>query len=514
MTAAERTPLAATAARGVGIAAGGQLLTFVISLGSYLVLARLASPREFGQLAAGSIVVGVGTLVSESGMLAALVQRRDRVEEAASTAFVATVAGGILMSLVALGLAPVVGLFYHNRTIGLVAAALSGVLVVRQTMVAPDAIMQRRFSFVRRVILEPSGGLLGAGAAIAGTAAGLGVWGLVIGIYATMLTQAVLCWAMIDWRPSLRLASFGMWRELARFGRNVIAGESIRRLDLEARTAIVGRLVGVSDLGQYTYAYRMILIPLGIVVNGASYVLLPVLARISDDEERFRAAVLRSLRWMALLGFPTSLVLIPLGHPLLVVFFGARWRPAGDAVPFMALFGAAGAVVSLAAAAFDAVGRPSLVPRMHLLTAVVGVSLSAALSGFGLRAVAAAVSVGGVAGAAYALYGISLVTGLRLRALAAELVRPAVAALLSMGAAWGLEIVLDPASHRTPVAVALFVSEGAAAFVALLLALAVVAPASFAELERVLRMFGKPGPDAAAAAAVPAPPLGGTRSGL
>src|SRR5438105_14796717 len=86
--------------RGAGLAGAGHILTQVISLVAYLALARLATPHEFGQLAAGSIVVGAGLLVSEAGMLAAVVQRRDRVEEAASTALVATVLGGILLSLV------------------------------------------------------------------------------------------------------------------------------------------------------------------------------------------------------------------------------------------------------------------------------------------------------------------------------------------------------------------------------------------------------------------------------
>src|SRR5262245_7742544 len=102
--------LTTTVVRGVGLAGAGHLLTSVLTLAVYLVLARLASPHDFGALAAGSIIVGVGLRVSESGMLAALVQRRDRVDEAASTALVATVLGGVLLGGVALALAPVVGL--------------------------------------------------------------------------------------------------------------------------------------------------------------------------------------------------------------------------------------------------------------------------------------------------------------------------------------------------------------------------------------------------------------------
>jgi PST family polysaccharide transporter len=142
--------------RGAGLAASGQALTGLLSLGSYFVLARLATPAAFGELAAGSIVVGIGLLVSESGMLGAIVQRQDRVDEAASTAFFATLLSGIALALVAALVAPLVGAFFHSGTITAVAAVLSGTIVLRQLTIVPDALLQRRFSFLRRVVLDPA----------------------------------------------------------------------------------------------------------------------------------------------------------------------------------------------------------------------------------------------------------------------------------------------------------------------------------------------------------------------
>ena len=69
----------------------------LLTLGFYIVLARLATPEEFGQFAAASIVVNVGLLFTESGMLAALIHRRDRIEAAASTAVVSTALGGLTL---------------------------------------------------------------------------------------------------------------------------------------------------------------------------------------------------------------------------------------------------------------------------------------------------------------------------------------------------------------------------------------------------------------------------------
>src|SRR5436190_9308355 len=69
--------LTRTVVRGVGVSAVGYGIAQALTFAFYVALAHLANPRDFGQLAAGSILVGVGMLFVESGMLAALIHRRD-----------------------------------------------------------------------------------------------------------------------------------------------------------------------------------------------------------------------------------------------------------------------------------------------------------------------------------------------------------------------------------------------------------------------------------------------------
>jgi PST family polysaccharide transporter len=177
-----------------------------------MVLARLAAPEVFGVFAAGSIFLGAGSILIESGMLAALVHRDDRLEEAAHTAFVATLIGGTLLSLAALGLSPVVGVVFSSVHVGAVAAALSGTLLLEGASVVPNALLQRRFSFLRRVVVDPIGVVLFGATAIAALAFGMGVWGLVLASYVSLAGQLVAAWRASRFRPQPRRFSFRLWR--------------------------------------------------------------------------------------------------------------------------------------------------------------------------------------------------------------------------------------------------------------------------------------------------------------
>lgn len=489
MTAVEvAQSLRETILKGASFAGTGFVLTQGLYFGFYLLLARLATPEDFGKFAAGSIVVGVGMIVAESGMGVAVIQRRNRLDEAANTALLATVAGGVGLSLLALALAPAVGLIFQSRDIGLVAAAMAGTLPLTSAIGIPNALMQRRFSFVRRLVTDPLGAVAFGVTASLACAKGMGFWGLVLGMYAGAVAEFVLSWALVRWRPQPGLASVAMWRELMRFSRHILASELVIRGGTVLETFLLGRFVSAPALGQYRYAYRLAALPLAALVNVASFVLLPAFARIATEEERFHLALLRAVRWVAIVALPTSLALLPLGEPIAVLLLGEEWRDAGYALMALCAYSAGHSLAATASEAFKAVARPDVLPRLHLISLASVAAFMLLLLPFGLVGIAAAVSVGSIGMAAYALRGISGVTGLPLRRVLDEIWPAATAALVMAGTMMGVEhLLLDAAGRDTVTGLALLSLElllSAALYVA---ALRVLAPRVFQELFAALR---------------------------
>ncbi len=474
--------------RGVGLAGIGYVLSQIISFATYLALAKLATPADFGEFAAGTIVVGVGMTLSESGMLAALIQRKDRLEEALNSAFLATLVGGVAFSLLALAAAPVIGFFFHSHEVGIVAAVMSGWMLLRLATIIPDASLQRRFSFFRRVIVDPLGVIAFAAGSIFAAAAGMGVWALIIGTYAQASVNVIAAWALAGWRPQPRLATIGMWRELARFGRPVLGAEFIRRIVSEIPVVAIGRFLSTGALGQFTYASRVASQPLGAIINVGGYVLLPAFSRLSAHDARFRAALLRALRWVCVLAFPAGMIMVPLGMPAVVLIFGEQWRQAGYGA--MALGGACAALAldSIASEAWKAYGRPDMLPRMHGLSLLLTAICVGALVSFGLVGVTIGISVSAIGVAAYAVRGMSRVIDIPIRRLLAEIWPPAVAAVAMAAGLVCLEFLVVHADRQGTIAgLALLTGETLLGVVLYLCALAVVACATVRELLTALR---------------------------
>jgi PST family polysaccharide transporter len=468
--------LGGVVSRGISLAGIGYVLSQALTFATYLALARLLSPADFGHFAAGSVVVGLSAVLGESGMLAALIQRRRDLEEALNSAFLATLAGGLLLTLVSLGAAPLVTLFFNSNEAGVVAAVMSGWMLLRLIAIVPDALLQRRFSFLRRVVIDPLSSVAFAAGSIPAAALGLGVWALVIGTYAAAVVTLVSPWAFARWRPRPRLASIGMWRELARFGRPVVVAHLILRAVEQIPVLAIGRFRSPGVLGQFTYASRVAAQPLG------------AFARLSAHDVRFRAAVRRALRWLCITSFPAGLLLVPLGTPAVVLVFGERWREAGYGAAALGVFCAARSLDSIASEAWKASGRPDMLPRMHGISLLLTVLFVGGLAPFGLVGVAIGMSLTAVGVGIYAIRGMSRALGIALGDLLHEVWPPAIAAAAMAGALYPLEhFVVHADRHGTVPGLALLALEALLGVIIYLAALSMLAPHSTTELADALR---------------------------
>ena len=482
--------LAGTVLRGAGLAGGGYVLAQALNLVVYIVLSRLLLPEEFGQYAAATVLVGFGVLITESGLQAAVVQRQDRLPEAQSTAFVATVVGGLLATGLGIATAPLLGAIFDSDQVTELAIGSAALMFVNVLPVVPNAILQRRFSFLRLVAVDPVEVLAFGTAAIIAASNDMGPWSLVIGQYVGLATSTALTWAFARWRPRAGEVSFAMWRELADYGRHVFIATGIIRLgEQSADTLIVGKTLGTAALGQFRYAFRIAALPYQVLLAGAGYVVFPALSRLQADRERLEAAFLRSLRWLATLGIPAGLILVPLGPGVAALVFGDVWLAAGYAAAAMCGYAGANAVVTAVAEMLKAAGEPAPLPRLYALSTMVTIVTMIALAQVSLTAAAASLSLGALSGAAYAIWIARRVTSIP----AGRMIREVVPALVC-GAVMAVVVVpldrfvLEPETRETLPGLAMLLGEGLLCAAVFVVAMGFAAPGTVREIWGELRL--------------------------
>jgi O-antigen/teichoic acid export membrane protein len=417
----------AAAARGASFAAVATIVTQVVTLASYVVLARLAPPAVFGEFAAASVLLSFGQMFSDSGMPAALLQRRENLDVAAVTALASTFLGGVLLALTALASAPVVGAFFHSHDVAIVAAAMSGTLIINGVLGVPGVLLQRRF-MLRRWVADPVAAAVFGVVTAAALAAGLNIWALVIGTYASIASRALWFWVGVAWLPDLRLVSVRMWGELVRFGRHIIASEVVREAQTAATTAITGRFLGVGDLGRFRFGWRFVASATSPVLAANAATIQPVLLRAENAGE-VRALTLKSLRLLTFLAFPLGALFVPFGDALSVLLLGEQWHGTGTIMMILSGMALVLPLESFASELFKVLRRPDLLPKIQSFWTILTVGLMLAFLPLGASGIALAWTLSTTVVAAFALSRVPQVVDVSRGEIARVIAPPAASAI-------------------------------------------------------------------------------------
>jgi O-antigen/teichoic acid export membrane protein len=400
---------------------GGQ----VVSLVTTAVLARFLVPAQFGLVALASLVIVAATTVQESGLGLAIIHKRDEVQRSAGTTFVFSVAMGVVLYVAAFLVAPLAAHVFREPDLTLVLRVLALMLIPRGLGMVAGVLIERELRFAARAKGELTAVGLQALTAIPLAVAGAGVWSLVAGQLVASGVTAVVFWLVAPFRPSPRLFSWPLLRELGRFGRHVTAANLLGLVDQNVDNATVGRLLGATDLGLYNLAWRLSNLPatgIGFIVGR---VMFPAYATMQQDRDAFQAAFLTNTRRVALVSLPIGIGILIGAEPIVVGIFGANWQGAAAPLRILALFGIARAFSGTTGAVFQAAGRPKVLVWLNLLHLTVLCALLLVLTPpFGLEGTAVAVTLAAVASMVPAYRGALRILHLPLGELAASLERP------------------------------------------------------------------------------------------
>jgi lipopolysaccharide exporter len=351
----------------------------VLAIGTTLVLARILAPADFGVVALASLAIGTLQLFGDLGLGGALVVRQDLDEEARGTILtLMLVVSGATAALVA-AISPLVGLIFNQPRLAGVLAALSVTVVVGGAAWFYETILQQELEFTVRYKAVLAQGLSGAGVAVTAALAGAGIWSLVAGQLVGSAVYAVALYRLTTnpIRPAFNRTAA---RSAVRAGRGFLAQGGLAFLELNVDYLVVGRLLGASQLGYYSMAFRVSELPYWAITEPVAKVTFPGFARMRRREETVTRSFLEVLRNVALVASPFGVLVSALAQPFVRTFLGHAWLPMVGSLSVLGLWGTLVHMEATLGWLYNSLGRAGLNARISALSLpplLVGVVLAA-----------------------------------------------------------------------------------------------------------------------------------------
>lgn len=315
----------------------GTMIRALIQFALLIVLTRLLSPEDFGDMALAEASVFLSCIFSRMGVGPFLVQRKEINERQIVAAFTISLISGVIF---AAGLASITGLienFFASEGLSTLVLVMAPSVFLMTIAAVPENLLMRQLSF--RAVTLTDLAAYGIGYGIIGLVLalnGAGVWALVIAFVAQDLIKAVIMFWLIP--PPRRLfINAIIFKDFWNFGCGYMLGSAFNQLAQQLDRVIAGRYLGAADLGFYARSHQLLVLPASLFGKVVERVLFPILSSIQSEQQRLANAFLRATATTALLTMPFSAIVCILAPEIVALLFGAGWSDAVGPLQFLSL---------------------------------------------------------------------------------------------------------------------------------------------------------------------------------
>jgi O-antigen/teichoic acid export membrane protein len=364
-----------------------QFLVRGSSLVVQIVLARLLLPSDFGTVAIIVAIVHYFSVFVQSGMSAALIQKKDLLQIDIDTLF--TISFGIAGFIYAIifVISPSVSCYYKMPELCLPLRITSVILFLYSINSIQSGVLSRKMAFktifVRNSVVVPVSGSIG----ILMAYNGFGIWSLIsysiLNILLAVIFMSVGTHIKMGFHFSKKSARTLYSFSIKIMGANMISGFS----DL-FRTMTIGKKYTTSELAFYDRAYNYSLLVQQVVNSSVQSVLLPVFSRTQDDLEHLKEMARKSIRISVFVMAPFLLGMTVIAKPLVLLLLTEKWLPC---VPFFMLFlvfRLAGSIVGIDKQVYMALGKSSIFFYFELFLLAANIIMILITVSIGIEAIA------------------------------------------------------------------------------------------------------------------------------
>lgn len=319
------------------------MLVRVFQFGVTILLARLLTPLDFGQITLALIAVKFIQLIIDFGVSSALIQKVKATRRHLNSAFSLLFTSSIFLAALLFVNPELIAGWLGNVEVANLIKYLSLVIPLSAFNVIPRVILNRHLSFRR----------IAAGEFISTVAFGIvtgamalllrNVWCFVYGVYAEQIVLGGVLWVFSGWKPRFRF-SWTELQEMSRFSGSVFGTRILNFVNLNTLMVLISRFFGSATLGLFSLGYQIVDLPTQRIAKTIMKVVYPILSKLQHKPQDFESMLLNSLFVIILVTLPFFIILFLLAEPFVLLFYGEKWVAA---IPFLKILCLVGLLRSL-----------------------------------------------------------------------------------------------------------------------------------------------------------------------
>jgi teichuronic acid exporter len=353
-----RNKLSSRLIQNLGWLGIAEVLCRVLRLGLVVIMAQFLTPYDYGLAAIVMTVREFSVTFSNIGIGAKIIQAEEKEIEVLSNSayWLNWVVFGSLFIIQCIVAFPVAW-FYKSQSLILPICVSAIVYLIWPISGINKTLVQRENRFKIIAINDTISNCLGTVMCGILAVAKMGVWAFVLPTILMAPVEIFIYTINHPWRPSKFTTKY--WSEILSFGKNLLGVGLLKTVRNNLDYLIVGRFLGVEELGKYFFGFNA---GLGIslsIINAINSVILPHLCAARSDLPEFRKRYFNGLKIISFIIIPLVILQSSLA-PIYVPILAKKWVAAIPILMLICLSAIPRPFADAASQLLVAIGKPHI----------------------------------------------------------------------------------------------------------------------------------------------------------
>ena len=361
---------------------GGKWITIatvvstVFQFSQVAVLARLLDPSDFGVVSVSNLVISFFGVFANLGFSNSIIYKQESDRKILSTIYFLNMLIGLVMFGLVYLSTPYIILFYKEPRLEQLLHVAAFYFVVVYFGQIYLFLMEKELQFRSVAMIDIVGSCITVGSTLVMAYNGYREMSMVAGalvgqvvrsagqmVAGRRLFRPILAFSLADIKDHLRFGVFNLGDGILGF------------VQANIDTILIGRLLGVKQLGFYSLAYQLAVFPINKLNPIILQVAYPLLAKMKDSAADLKKSYLKILDFISYCNFPLLAGLYITADSVVPLFYGPGWE---ESVHLIRIFVFVSACFCISHPLFTLAftkGKPNLLFYLNIGTVIIKVPL-------------------------------------------------------------------------------------------------------------------------------------------
>ncbi|MDO5542826.1 MAG: oligosaccharide flippase family protein [Acinetobacter sp.] len=302
----------------------GRFGSLLISLITNIILVRLLSPQEFGQVGIIMFFVVISSILVESGLGGALVRQEHTSEVDYSTVFIFNLSISIIMALGIFISAETIAVYYNDSELIFLLKLASLVLIFNALRVTQTVKLIRSLKFKEKSLYETIAFSIAALTSIYTAVQGYGPVALVILELVNTVILTVLFWYFVGPLNKIKFSSSSFFK-FYKFGFNTTLASLLNQVFDNIYHLVLAKYFSIQQAGYFYQAKKIQGLPLGVIQGSVLNVVYSALSRLQNNAIEFNKLYYNIVKIFTIGVSFLCIIIFLYADAIINILYGSEW---------------------------------------------------------------------------------------------------------------------------------------------------------------------------------------------